>query len=125
MRISDWSSDVCSSDLSALALPTRLMIPRLVAVLRAARAGFGLAGGAVAAPFRAHTIKVGLEHGGGLMIGNAVVIDQFHQRRQVELREQRASVAPVEDAAVEVTAVMVERSEEHTSELPYLMRNSN
>src|SRR3546814_10042415 len=30
---------------SALALPTRLMIPRLVAVLRAARAGFGLAGG--------------------------------------------------------------------------------
>src|SRR3546814_2361432 len=104
MRISDWSSDVCSSDL----LPTRLMIPRLVAVLRAARAGFGLAGGAVAAPFRAHTIKVGLEHGGGLMIGNAVVIDQFHQRSQVELREQRASVAPVEDAAVEVTAVMVE-----------------
>src|SRR3546814_8014499 len=42
------------------------------------------------------------------MIGNAVVIDQFHQRSQVELREQRASVAPVEDAAVEVTAVMVE-----------------
>src|SRR3546814_3558649 len=121
------------------------MIPRLVAVLRPARAGFDLAGGAVAAPFRAHTTKVGLEHGGGLMIGNAVVIDQFHQRSQVELREQRASVAPVEDAAVEVTAVMVEghlqetgahlrglprcgtlsrpvalvaaRSEEHTSEL--------
>src|SRR3546814_19399899 len=87
------------------------MIPRLVAVLRAARAGFGLAGGAVAAPFRAHTIKVGLEHGGGLMIGNAVVIAQFHQRSQVELREQRASVAPVEAAAVEVTAGMV-RSEE-------------
>src|SRR3546814_1467514 len=54
------------------------------------------------------TIKVGLEHGGGLMIGSAVVIDQCHQRSEVELREQRASIAPVEDAAVEVTAVMVE-----------------
>src|SRR3546814_13712313 len=49
MRISDWSSDVCSSDLIAgevigILLPLALVIIALVAVLNLVRRRFGLTG---------------------------------------------------------------------------------
>src|SRR3546814_2405929 len=54
MRISDWSSDVCSSDLTAAALAAALYVglrllglPSFEVAIIAAAAGFGLRGAAI------------------------------------------------------------------------------
>src|SRR3546814_5948803 len=130
MRISDWSSDVCSSDLlDGLVVPEGIDaelgvdailedgdLEREVAVaqhppaMRATlifagcRLGFGplLGGGAVAA---------GREQGEGEQRDRPQIMLLAH--RAVSMVEMRAAWRPVR-----------RRSEEHTSELPSLMRIS-
>src|SRR3546814_3499400 len=104
MRISDWSSDVCSSDLLAAAAVAVQAVARSLA--RARRAG------AVAA--------------GDLRAGGAVLHDERRQARHVH-------PAGAADAGAGGGAVpgriaraprRARRSEEHTSELQSLMRIS-
>src|SRR3546814_3202856 len=101
MRISDWSSDVCSSDLSR-ALPQGFPVPATPCGIRQA--------GCV---------------GAGLSVAQRLV---EHQRQSVRglphaLFGQRAVFVQV--GLVElVRAGRIQRSEEHTSELQSLMRSS-
>src|SRR3546814_9277597 len=101
MRMSDWSSDVCSSDLEA---PRKTQHQRLaVAVINVAR--------------RARNDG----------FGNAVTAQlPAHARRDVD-QQITLELAPHRDKTVirnTVDAVPVIRSEEHTSELQSLMRIS-
>src|SRR3546814_5897335 len=104
MRISDWSSDVCSSDLRALhladpALPRPARAPR-----NQARAGRRRPGPLpLLAPQHVRAV--------------AAVLRALAPRGRGPARSRRPLPRGVDGAARG-------RSEEHTSELPYLMRNS-
>src|SRR3546814_10790782 len=136
MRISDWSSDVCSSDLEILELSrARFFIETLdVALL-----GLGerridedfdeLALGQHAAHHFAldaegrdeggYDDQAGVAHQLGDLADAADILDP------VSLCEAEVAVEPVTDiVAVEQEAVPVHRSEEHPSELLSLMRIS-
>src|SRR3546814_3073960 len=116
MRISDWSSDVCSSDLQAaeVAAPGQLDLLDYL--------GPGIDGVAAEARRR---VRAGVD--GGELHGAAETVERKRPR-------QRDHVATVDDAPaeaalalgmlVEVHARRVLRSEEHTSELQSLMRIS-
>src|SRR3546814_2965217 len=106
MRISDWSSDVCSSDL--FGLPT--LHDRLAAVLRPAP---------VDAPVQQVGGRTQLRLGGGV----GVEVAACHERADDQQRgvDHRQLAAPHARAGVAVQEV---RSEEHTSELQSLMRIS-
>src|SRR3546814_5497859 len=95
MRISDWSSDVCSSD-----LPVGIGLLQPVI----AREGVG------AAP-REHDVRAVLHHRAREADGVARRDDARHRARR--------TVAPVHDRGVHLV-----RLEEHTSELQSLMRIS-
>src|SRR3546814_7597411 len=90
MRISDWSSDVCSSDLGSQALPITLL--------------------SLDNKYRMIHICGGLVHGPRRPRGG-------HHSEQPEIKMEM--IAP-QAAAVP----QAKRSEEHTSELQSLMRNS-
>src|SRR3546814_1176102 len=112
MRISDWSSDVCSSDLTELLVAAEtaagarvtadriFLIERLVSNLRVRRKNERLGeverGLGHEVDHAADALRVAV---GGLRLGHLDAIEQL----------------PRDD---------VERSEEHTSELQSLMRNS-
>src|SRR3546814_6777301 len=103
MRISDWSADVCSSDLLAveLGLDQRSGVQREVLVERVAQINVGI-----------HRILVAdREAGAAIHIG-------FH----VDPGQALAGFGI--DALVEALRGLIGRSEEHTSELQSLMRNS-
>src|SRR3546814_10437164 len=115
MRISDWSSDVCSSDLTASASnlrrrPLAIAADRLPSVPAMQR----------------------LRNGGRHIFCDLVevppVLHDDVRHRDVELLlDRHAELAPVE--AVEIIALgrhraALRRSEEHTSELQSLMRTS-
>src|SRR3546814_8424144 len=118
MRISDWSSDVCSSDLDALlrrfAAPRRRRrraeVHRLAADRRLGAAG------------QARQVGEGDHHRADHREEHAEV--EAHRRRQLELLQEGqlhvTVVAGQEGPPGEPGA----RSEEHTSELQSLMRNS-
>src|SRR3546814_2050541 len=105
MRISDWSSDVCSSDLAALALHLR----QKLAVGQAVDGKLG--------PPRAAVVLAGRERNAGgagsfevdrhRIIGTHVILLQF---------------GVVWTSCASISALI--RSEEHTSELQSLMRIS-
>src|SRR3546814_2149844 len=97
MRISDWSSDVCSSDLPRWLLAGRLSLGRL-------RLGRRL-------PDRLLQRRLALE--------SAEVI--HHAGKAVGLA-RLADVAAVQDEPVVGVQLGLGRSEEHTSELQSLMR---
>src|SRR3546814_2889441 len=103
MRISDWSSDVCSSDLAERAVPAG---PRPVHEFHAAF-------GAFVPEHRTHLVA--------LELGVGVVGVR-------ELDPQRCERTQVVQAAAQFAAALVHhdvhRSEEHTSELQSLMRIS-
>src|SRR3546814_4054703 len=115
MRISDWSSDVCSSDLPRFALirKTPLPNPPLPSQGRAQELA------ASAAPTKA----VGGSAGRSLRpdgLCQQLVLPVEHQRAVLEQqRDEVEHVARVHLAGVQRAA----RSEEHTSELQSLMRN--
>src|SRR3546814_3372577 len=101
MRISDWSSDVCSSDLEevGVAAPPALFDGRV---------GLfgGLRGFDLFLANRAFRLAFGLEG--------------FPDDRRLGIAARPAAI----DAAAGSAVGLVQRSEEHTSELQSLMRNS-
>src|SRR3546814_4384218 len=105
MRISDWSSDVCSSDLDgADARP---------AVAAHARAREDLLAGAIAAFGPADPVRrIGRRHDTGRIVAG-------DRRHAAQIDDQRANVV-----RGQVPQAQIDRSEEHTSELQSLMRNS-
>src|SRR3546814_4291313 len=96
MRISDWSSDVCSSDLSCTKI-------RTVTTIAACRSG----------PL------------GGIALGRYLgllksKIDRIEQPRRAQIVDSGQVAATLEPEM----AQEFRRSEEHTSDLPSLMRTS-
>src|SRR3546814_2378402 len=97
MRISDWSSDVCSSD--------------LVGSVQDAGA-FDLA------------VAAGLDHAGGGLVDGRIGVDHLGGRaRRVGDHERLGALAAGAAGERPVVGVLP-RSEEHTSELQSLMRIS-
>src|SRR3546814_3406016 len=103
MRISDWSSDVCSSDLILLELAFLLLLPMPV-----------LDDDAVLIVIKVHRRAA---------LGALPVLDGLARALAgwplALVRRRRQALAPGIDIAVELR-----RSEEHTSELQSLMRIS-
>src|SRR3546814_3022252 len=99
MRISDWSSDVCSSDLGGKAREQR--VDRV------------LAGRDAADDVRddVHDMAVELD---GIAVGDA----------HAAADRSAADVVAAEVEQHQMLGAFLGRSEEHTSELPSLMRNS-
>src|SRR3546814_4210215 len=115
MRISDWSSDVCSSDLFVLCQVRRRRIQAL-AQFRLLHARCKVASGAhgvVVASALADARRVG-------HVGELQVLDSRGDRAFTKGREHRVDRAGV----LVVGGDVVKRSEEHTSELQSLMRIS-
>src|SRR3546814_5567486 len=110
MRISDWSSDVCSSDLSSVSLHSFLGIAARMAV------GMGLT-----SPFDSLLPRKTM---GGFGISNAV-LPICCQNGQKGLRWVGSAAAKRRfGQSRDVDPETNNRSEEHTSELQSLMRNS-
>src|SRR3546814_7694039 len=104
MRISDWSSDVCSSDLVLRDEDSLHVEPDA-----------GLA--------------VGMEEVEGLLRGNEKEAGVLHHALGLEVQAQPGVIESVGDVVVELAVLLVgdlalRRSEEHTSELQSLMRIS-
>src|SRR3546814_7764971 len=124
MRISDWSSDVCSSDLLVLALGTGLDPRETV--------GDGVVDGLIVAGLEVQEAEASerapvasVEGVGGFQVQGAgnelALIVRHHQHGPVG----EALAEQVEEVAGEVRlAPLAVRSEEHTSELQSLMRIS-
>src|SRR3546814_5526149 len=130
MRISDWSSDVCSSDLARLvAHLVRVLgrragrvLPGDVLRLGEAEAGVGVDRGEVRAgrEVDATTVDRDFRHRQEARAGLQFtqVVDRLGRRAPATGRDERAQ------AAATVVQVGLVRSEEHTSELQSLMRIS-
>src|SRR3546814_3450940 len=119
MRISDWSSDVCSSDL--LELLFEFVDMMLLA--------FEDVGEQVAAHIVAHALAMGdsvLEQRDRLFlkreVGLQYFLDRFADAQPAEQLEV-GKPAQKEDAVRQLVG-MLHRSEEHTSEIQSLMRTS-
>src|SRR3546814_2435049 len=107
MRISDWSSDVCSSDL--IGLHPIVGVPRWLAGIAQLEDVGDIAG---------HRRAIGA---GGTIEGAAInAVATIADRLEIEPAIERAArePEPVSDLPFEI------RSEEHTSELQSLMRIS-
>src|SRR3546814_6420399 len=108
MRISDWSSDVCSSDLLAMRAglrgPTRVDIPFMIEAAR----------------------KTAWATDKGMTIANGVVTALRDARILLPSIStiERASIAGRARARKQAAYALIARSEEHTSELQSLMRIS-
>src|SRR3546814_784186 len=162
MRISDWSSDVCSSDLQHVAIQAPLFMLRVGDVAeRAAVEVDAVAGGTVGMVERRGDqphAELGLQHVAGREVVEGDVgredlrrhrkeggVHELHQdvvQRQlgnqmarpqadaVALVEKRGEERQADDVVVmgvgeeDVSLEGAVRSEEHTSELQSLMRNS-
>src|SRR3546814_9558908 len=107
MRISDWSSDVCSSDLLRLLEERRRVLERHHRVIF----GFGF-GVARADEQQLATTKMGVP--GDLRIRQAIG----------QLLERVDRGIGLADVLLRACQLVIARSEEHTSELQSLMRNS-
>src|SRR3546814_4866730 len=123
MRISDWSSDVCSSDLPARGAPLRALrddlgVPHLYRGL-AAPAGGGLCGGADGG-----AAAGGLRRAGPDPADQRLVRALFAQEPVAQPQGPRWPDGRLPFGCHVTPRRMVTRSEEHTSELQSLMRNS-
>src|SRR3546814_9931194 len=114
MRISDWSSDVCSSDLVDLATPAEKMPQR----------NLGLEGVLV----QLRDVQEQLDRLVGLFVEQVVQAAEIGRRQPADLGVAVAlAAAPADDPAAERGHGQQQeepRSEEHTSEPPSLMRIS-
>src|SRR3546814_10765673 len=104
MRISDWSSDVCSSDLSWETART-VSIPLLVDANAEPAESFSLQ---LSAPSSGASI--------GVASANATI--------NASSAPNQPPVAVTDGASVGVCNVVLKRSAQHTSELPSLFRTS-
>src|SRR3546814_5854424 len=123
MRISDWSSDVCSSDL-VQAAPARAAMIALRRVRLQRQIGEDFAEEQPGAEIQRHQVAVlalPAEAGG---LGEVL----FHDRRGVDENLHTCLQVVVQPARQRLQALLDEivivRSEEHTSELQSLMRIS-
>src|SRR3546814_5363171 len=121
MRISDWSSDVCSSDLQLVQCDRRQGAEALPETLQEAL-------GRIAHGRGPGILDAGLEHQVQRRLERAVVADQKCCRHQLGALAQdgimglRQVQQPTQLGQRHGNALG--RSEEHTSELQSLMRNS-
>src|SRR3546814_9857662 len=100
MRISDWSSDVCSSDLHAAAAELDEDIPRIEPVVDCGMLGVAEEGRINTSIAQAQGLAIDLNR--SVLQRSNEIVGRDHQREQVAAR-----------------------SEEHTSELQSLMRISH
>src|SRR3546814_1826854 len=131
MRISDWSSDVCSSDLDRLA--EQLALGRVVDCPRQDRLAGGDALDCNAEPLLS---ELGHQHGEALafrpqqVVGWHPYVIEEEFRRVLRLQADLLQVAATLNAgragvdSDQADALGAFRSEEHTSELQSLMRSS-
>src|SRR3546814_4114628 len=113
MRISDWSSDVCSSDLAILTLPLGVLAAFVVMLFQGVNANIMSLGG----------IAIAI----GAMVDAAVVmIENAHKKIERWEQDHPDKHLDGEMRWIVITeaAAEVGRSEEHTSELQSLMRIS-
>src|SRR3546814_3542003 len=133
MRISDWSSDVCSSDLQVGAIERggkRHVEPRGIAPGDAHPAAGRIEPLRVEAGERRILVphRGGIQKGKGLdreavaIGGDQRAIARLQRHRDAAVADHRAGVIAAPDG--EVAAGKLFRSEEHTSELQSLMRLS-
>src|SRR3546814_3913042 len=130
MRISDWNSDVCSSDL--VALSTSPVAPQLASIkgrsnkLNPDLVKFGMT---VATPINVQSIcpvMIGVDEAGrgpldGPVVAAAVTLGEGYPQNLDDSKRISAKRRAVLDEAIRATCL---RSEEHTSELQSLMRIS-
>src|SRR3546814_4581845 len=103
MRISDWSSDVCSSDLNSIGLPAMKMLRAHAQLpIHGHRNGWGMLGRSPA---------IGMSYLAFQKLWRLAGIDHSH-------------VNGIENKFCETNESVIARSEEHTSELQSLMRIS-
>src|SRR3546814_8311144 len=137
MRISDWSSDVCSSDLQAKAIAAVAakaglseLVRRFLGVTAANRRLFAIAD--IIAAFRALR-----RHHRGEAIAEVVSAVPLDDAQLAQLKSSLSSEAAgnvvinakvdpdlIGGLVVKLGSRMIDRSEEHTSELQSLMRIS-
>src|SRR3546814_9930123 len=103
MRISDWSSDVCSSDLACPASSPRRS--------RCRRSQSPVSSSALSRPPGIPTLRLRILRDSGKVSREALLGLDLHAAQDLDALRLRGARA-------------VERSEEHTSELQSLMRNS-
>src|SRR3546814_4665477 len=123
MRISDWSSDVCSSDLGKRNDDAEAVIPHTAIVLRrACRIGRSAAGRAARA--MAQTDPQREVHKGFLEVPGARLYYETYGSGPVMLMVPGAtgSAYSFQRVREHLAARYTVRSEEHTSELQSLMR---
>src|SRR3546814_3322808 len=117
MRISDWSSDVCSSDLVSCGAERRFRLQRSSCL-------------AVPSPHRHLDAAVarlghlvgGRHHGVGLAVGGDLQQGRLDAFRDEDVADRLGALQP--EGGVQLLRPDAVRSEEHTSELPSLMRIS-
>src|SRR3546814_7239239 len=130
MRISDWSSDVCSSDLAVLQVIADFTG---LNIITSDTVGGNLTLRLKDVPWD-QALDIVMQAKGLAMRKNGTVIwiaprDELLTKEKLEL-EQRAQIADLEPVRTETfqlnyqKAEAFKRSEEHTSELPSLMRIS-
>src|SRR3546814_1250076 len=126
MRISDWSSDVCSSDLPAAHRPARPVAPLGLAALDDALPGGGLPLGAL------HEIEgERAEWDDGATLGFCLALLARLEKaapagRQILWVSRQGDLYPpaLAGQGLDPGRFLLVRSEEHTSELQSLMRLS-
>src|SRR3546814_9077201 len=116
MRMSDWSSDVCSSDLSCLGnAPEALFATRRELTWNEAEPG----GKVATAPKTLHWRGKSFDGQGGQWPNPG---DGLQAPRRVSFSRQRLDIC---GSGIDAARLLSDRrSEEHTSELQSLMRNS-
>src|SRR3546814_10090650 len=134
MRISDWSSDVCSSDLTVVLKPSEFTSASTLEFVKLfEEAGFppGVVnvvtgfGKEIGEPLVAHPKVAKVAFTGGGLSGQKVYETAASGLKKVSLELGGKSPNIVFDDCVMDDAVKgAIRSEEHTSELQSLMRNS-
>src|SRR3546814_8206194 len=122
MRISDWSSDVCSSDLGDEVFGIGLLIRLVFHLLDVGAGGKGLLGtgkeDAADAIVAFEIVQRCLE------IGDQRLAKRVQRLRPVQRDDADAGFLLDDDVLVAHDISFSVRSEEHTSELQSLMRNS-
>src|SRR3546814_10271655 len=117
MRISDWSSDVCSSDLEGVVVDAGRDLGHLLQQLFQQGAGEQVVGLGQHALERL-VVLLDLAH---RLVDPGADVGGFGQGQQVLVARVRRQVQAVVGV---VGGRVVDRSEEHTSELQSLMRSS-